>query len=240
MFIDLVSTDNQISCNVKAAKLLGLDTAIYLNELININAKAISKQKLDVNGFFRLNRTYITNRTTLTSKRQLELDINLLDVEIISKDEHDPDLMKVDIEMYASILTNQDKVVSNKVAKLVTKKSKAEKELEKKSAIINNLKMGVVCSDDELKNAYFDWIDAIYDKPGGFLSKGAIKIFETTINNYTKGDLDLALQLLNIATVKAYKNADWVINSYEQQKNTLRTTVTRSVESDVKLSDISY
>ena len=25
MFIDLVSTDNQISCNVKAAKLLGLD-----------------------------------------------------------------------------------------------------------------------------------------------------------------------------------------------------------------------
>lgn len=239
MFIDLVSTDNQISCNVKAAKLLGLDTAIYLNELINIHAKALSKNKLNKDGFFRLKRSYITDRTTIKQNRQLEIDENLMGVEIISKDKFDPDLMKVDIEMYASILTNQSNVISNKVEKLVLKKSKSEKAEDKKRAIIDGLKSNVRCSNEELRELYFDWIDSIYEKPGGFLSKSAIKIFEDTVNNYTKGDLDLAISLLKLATVKAYKNADWVINLYEKDKNVLRTTVERSDE-NVELSSISY
>ena len=226
MFIDLVSTDNQISCNVKAAKLLGLDTAIYLNELINIHAKALSKNKLNKDGFFRLKRSYITDRTTIKQNRQLEIDENLMDVEIISKDKFDPDLMRVDI-------------ISNKVEKLVLKKSKSEKAEDKKRAIIDGLKSNVRCSNEELRELYFDWIDSIYEKPGGFLSKSAIKIFEDTVNNYTKGDLDLAISLLKLATVKAYKNADWVINLYEKDKNVLRTTVERSDE-NVELSSISY
>lgn len=239
MFIDLISTDNQISCNVKAAKLLGLDTAIYLNELINIYSKAISKNKLNNNGFFRLKRSYITDRTTISSTRQLEIDENLKSIEVIVKDAFDPDLMLVDIEMYASILTNQNKVVSNKVEKLITKKSKSERAEDKKKAIVEGLKSSVVCSNQELRELYYDWIESIYAKPNGFLSKSVIKIFEDTINNYTKGDLDLALTLLKLAVVKAYKNADWVINLYEKDKNVLRTTTER-FDDNTSLSDISY
>ena len=239
MFLELLSTDNQISCNVKAAKLLGLETAIYLNELINIYAKAISKQKLNENGFFRLKRSYITDRTTLSVARQLELDINLLDTEIIIKDDADDDLMKVDIEMYASILSNQDTSLAKKVERLASKKSRSERQQDKIAAITKNLKYSVTCSNEELRLLYFDWIDSIYDKPGGFLSKGAIKIFEDTINNYTKGDLDLAIELLKLAIVKAYKNAEWVINLYEKNKNQLRTTTNRSNDM-VSLSDDVY
>lgn len=239
MFIDLISTDNQISCNVKAAKLLGLDTAIYLNELINIYAKAMSKNKLNSNGFFRLKRSYITDRTTLSQNRQLEIDENLKSIEVIVKDAFDPDLMLVDIEMYASILTNQSKVVSDKVEKLITKKSKTDKANDKKRAIIEGLKSGVSCSNEELRDLYFGWIESVYEKPGGFLSKSTIKIFEDTINNYTKGDLDLAITLLKLATVKAYKNADWVINLFEKDRNALRTTTERADE-NIALSDVSY
>ena len=160
-------------------------------------------------------------------------------IEIITKDMFDPDLMSVDIEMYASILTNQNKVVSNKVEKLITKKSKSEKAEEKKRAIIEGLKSSIPCNNLELREAYCNWIDSIYDKPGGFLSKSAIKIFADTINNYTKGDLDVALELLKLATVKSYKNADWVINLYEKDRNSLRTTTNR-FDKDVSLSDISY
>lgn len=239
MFIDLISTDNQISCNVKAAKLLGLDTAIYLNELINIYAKAMSKNKLNNNGFFRLKRSYITDRTTLSQNRQLEIDENLKSIEVIVKDAFDPDLMLVDIEMYASILTSQSKVVSDKVEKLITKKSKTDKANDKKRAIIEGLKSGVNCSNEELRDLYFGWIESVYEKPGGFLSKSTIKIFEDTINNYTKGDLDLAIILLKLATVKAYKNADWVINLFEKDRNALRTTTERADE-NIALSDVSY
>lgn len=239
MFLELISTDNQISCNVRAARLLGLDTAIYLNELININTKAIAKQKVNDGGFFRLNRNYITDRTTLSPKRQLECDKNLLDVEIIEKDFSDVDLIKVDIEMYASIISNQELNVSKKVEKLISKKSKSDKDADKKLAIIENLKRSVVCSNEELRKLYYQWIDSVYDKPGGFLSKGAIGIFIDAINNYTKGDLDLAIELLKIAIVKSYKEAQWVINLYEQNKNALRTTDVRT-DDKVVLSDISY
>ena len=239
MFLDLIATDNQISCNVKAAKLLGLDTAIYLNELININAKAISKGKVDSNGFFLLKRTYITDRTTLSVYRQLELDKGLENVEIISKDPNDQDRLKVDIEMYASILANQDTSIANKVEKLATKKTKTEKDQEKREAIANNLKLGVRCNNDELRMAYYGWIDSVCSKPNGFLSKSVIKIFEDTINNYAKGDLDLALALLKIATINAYKNAEWAINIYEKDKNQLRTTQNR-VDTPTTLSEISY
>lgn len=240
MFLDLIATDNQISCNVKAARLLGLDTAIYLNELINIYAKAIAKGKLDENGYFRLKRSYITDRTTLSVYRQLELDFNLLNTEIIERDPTDQDLMKVDIEMYASILTNSNEDITKKVEKLAAKKSKAEKDAEKKQAISDALKASVAhIMPLELRNAYCSWIDTICEKPGGFLSKGAIKIFEDTINNYTKGDLDVALDLLAIATVKAYKDPTWVINFYERNKPQLRTTQSRE-QKNIELSGISY
>lgn len=239
MFIDLVSTDNQVCCNIKAAKLLGLEAAIYLNELINIHAKAIAKNKLNQEGFFRLKRSYITERTTISATKQLELDDQLLQVEILTRDQFDPDLLKVDIEMYASMLTNQNQIISNKVEKLVTKKSKTEKAAEKHNAIIENLKASVRCTDSELRDLYFAWIESIYARPGGFLSKGAVKIFEDTINNYTKGDLDLALTLLKIATVKAYKDATWAINLYERDHNALRTTVTRA-KVEAEMSDVVY
>lgn len=240
MFLDLIATDNQISCNVKAARLLGLDTAIYLNELINIYAKAIAKGKLDKNGYFRLKRSYITDRTTLSVYRQLELDFNLLNTEIIERDPTDQDLMKVDIEMYASILTNSNEDITKKVEKLAAKKSKAEKDAEKKKAISDALKASVAhITPLELRNAYCSWIDTICEKPGGFLSKGAIKIFEDTINNYTKGDLDVALALLSIATVMAYKNPTWVIHFYESNQNQLRTTQSRE-QKNTELSGISY
>lgn len=238
MFLDLIATDNQISCNVKAAKLLGLETAIYLNELINIYAKAISKNKLDECGYFRLKRSYITERTTLSVTRQLELDCNLMNTEIIEKESSDPDLMKIDMEMYSSILTNSNIALSKKVEKLATKKSKSEKAAEKKQAIADALKNSLNCSNEELRLAYCDWIDAICDKPNGYLSKSAIKVFETSINNYTRGDLDVALDLLKIATVKAYKEPQWVINLYEKDRNTLRTT--NKERKKVELSEFSY
>ena len=47
MLLDLLSTDNLVNYNVKIAQIMGLHTAIYINELINISNKAIKKKKLE-------------------------------------------------------------------------------------------------------------------------------------------------------------------------------------------------
>ena len=53
MLIDLLSNANLVSYNYKVAQLFGLHTAIYLAELLNINDKAIKKNKLS-EGYFAI------------------------------------------------------------------------------------------------------------------------------------------------------------------------------------------
>ena len=67
MLIELLSTSNYVSYNIKLAELLGLHPAIYISELMNINDKAIKKDKLE-DDYFTLVRSYITARTTLDEK----------------------------------------------------------------------------------------------------------------------------------------------------------------------------
>ena len=59
-----------VSYNVRLAHILDLPTAVYVSELININRKAIEKEKLKGDGFFKLDRNYIELRTTLKKEEQ--------------------------------------------------------------------------------------------------------------------------------------------------------------------------
>ena len=64
MLINLISLSNYQSYNVILARTLGLYEAVYLNALIEINEKAIRKNKLQ-NEHFLVDRKYIQSRTTL-------------------------------------------------------------------------------------------------------------------------------------------------------------------------------
>ena len=72
MLIELLSTSNYVSFNVKLAEILGLHPSIYISELLNINDKAIRKEKMNESSF-SLDREYIKKRTTLSVEEQLEL-----------------------------------------------------------------------------------------------------------------------------------------------------------------------
>lgn len=63
MLIDLLSMSNYVNYNVKVAQILGLDAAIYVSELLNINDKALHKNKVK-GEYFTIDRMYIQSRTT--------------------------------------------------------------------------------------------------------------------------------------------------------------------------------
>ena len=88
MLIELLSTSNYVSYNIKLAELLGLHAAIYISELMNINDKAIKKNKVDQE-YFKLDRSYITSRTTIEESEQLEIEENLLKLGILERGESD-------------------------------------------------------------------------------------------------------------------------------------------------------
>ena len=231
MLIDLLSTSNYVSYNIKLAELLGLHAAIYISELMNINDKAIRKNKLTDN-YFKLKREYITSRTTFDEKEQLDIEKNLLKLGILQKGKDENDLCLNITTLTTLMMSTDEQLIDNvkKVSKLKQRKStKAEK-------IKENLKGNIITTNPELKAAYENWIDAVYDKDG-FMSKVCVTSAQETIDKFSNRNLDIALELLKIASTHCYRDIQWAINVYNKQytatyrvQPTTRTVPPRSTE----------
>lgn len=241
MLLDLLSTDNLVNYNVKIAQVMGLHTAIYINELINISNKAIKKKKLVADKYFLLNREYITKRTTLGLEEQLAIDNKLEKVSVIQKPNNDVDHIYLDIEKLAEIISSDDSEYLNKVKKKTEVKTAAlpgmKQTLKQRQAL--ELKQEINITHTKLKEAYEGWIDGVLANPKGFLSKRAVKIFIDTVDSFANGYLDIALKIIDIATTNGYRDANWAINKYndEYNKNNRNSYVDTSKQRVVKLAD---
>ena len=81
---------------------------------------------------------------------------------------------------------------------------------------ILELKDFIKCSNEELLNAYRDWVDGVYANPRGYLSKRAIIVFQRDVDEFARGDLDLALKIIEIATINGWRCAEWAINTFKK------------------------
>lgn len=230
MLIDLLSTDNLANYNIKIAQVMGLHTAIYINELINISNKATQKNKLIADKFFILDRKYITKRTTLALEEQLAIDTKLHKVNVMQKADNEIDTIYLDIEKLASIISSDDSEYLDKVKKKTQVKTTAlpgmKMTLRQKQA--EEFKQSLTITHPELRAAYEGWIEGVYANPKGFLSKSAIKVFIDTVDQFANGYLDVALSVINIATVGGYRDATWAINKYNENYNKQKVTRKRN------------
>ena len=117
MLIELLNPNNYISYNIKTAQIFGLNTAVYMTELLNIFEKARNKDKLVDKEYFKLDRKYVFIRTTLSIEEQLRIDSKLTQVGILFKHQDNPDIIKVDTKMYASIITSEDVTLIDNLSK---------------------------------------------------------------------------------------------------------------------------
>ena len=104
------------------------------------------------------------------------------------------------------------------------------------------LKEQITITHQELREAYEGWVDGVLANPKGFLSKRAVKIFMDTVDSFANGYLDIALELINIATINGYRDATWAINKYNEElrKNigaTDRNSLVNTSQKRVRVSD---
>lgn len=207
---DLLSTDMYVSYNIRLAHILDLNSAIYISELLNINRKAIEKNKLKEGGFFKLNRDYIEERTTLKKEDQKEIDTRLKSIKLIDIGESS-DLLKLNIDVLTSIILGEKELVATVVQ--TAKRGRPSKQ----EIVIRALKANIETTNAELRQAYEDWIDAVSAKQG-WMTKVHVIEGQNTLNNYnTTRDLDIALNILKIATMGGYRDISWAINEYEKK-----------------------
>ena len=168
MLLDLLGTDNYISFNIKVANVIGLHAAIYVNEITNINAKAIRKEKLE-DGFITLDRNYIQSRTTLPIEEQYSIDKNLNNIGAVELKEENPDKIKLNIDTLTNIIASEDAKLLKRVTKLTapnTSKTNFSK-MSMRQRTIAELKDKIKCDNEELREAYKCWIDGVYARPNG-------------------------------------------------------------------------
>lgn len=211
MLFDMLSTDMYVSFNCKLAQRIGLHTAIYVTELLNINRKAMIKNKLVKDKFFKIDRVYVEQRTTLSKKEQKELDDILVNLNILQIDESSKDLLYVDTDALTGVLLDDRKTIEAKIKPVVKRKRTTKKE-----EIINALKNRIETDNPELRNAYEEWIEAVMARQG-WMTAAAVTEAQKVINNYTNKDLDLALELIKIGTINGLRDMTWAINDFEKQ-----------------------
>lgn len=212
MLLDLLSMDNYAMYNVKLAEIFGLHPAIYLNELMNINEKAIRKSKITGESCFTVDRNYIEKRTTLTKSEQIKIDESFKEIGLLKVDEQNQNIMTLDITVLTSIVSGGKDLI--KELKLIT--SKISKTKRTKDEIIKDeLKSHISTSNPELYSAYCDWIDAVYAKQG-WMSARSVKVAQIDVDNYSNRNLDIALKVVEIAAIRGYREMEWAINVYKQ------------------------
>lgn len=214
MLTELFSTNNYVSFNIKVAEVLGLHTAIYVSELININNKALHKNKINEAGYFKVDRKYITSRTTLQPDEQKQIEDKLVEIQILQIDPNDRDAFKIDINNLANIAISDDVKFLKDVSKITANVKQPKK--TKRQSYIEVLKDCAAHENAELNQAYMDWVDGVYANPKGFLSPKSVKVFKETVDNFAQGNLDLALKIIDIATVNGYRDATWAINVFNR------------------------
>ena len=239
MLIELLSTSNYSQFNIKVAHIIGLTSAVYLNELMNINEKAIRKNKV-TNECFVIDRKYIQSRTTLKEEEQLEIEANLLKIGVLQKDENNPDVISLDITALTTILMEPDETLIKNIKDIV-KTSKTTTKLSKAESVKNNLKKAIVTDNEELREAYYEWIDSAYEK-NGKLPKAAVVSAQQVVDDFAQGYLDVALKLIQIATIHGHREMMWAIDAYKRDykinflKPQITPTQTVPVQNEVKLS----
>ena len=228
MLLDLLSTDMSVSYNVKLAHRIGLHTSIYVTELINIYRKATQKGKIVDEKYFRVDRDYVELRTTLTKEEQRELDQALKNISVVKISSKNRDTIGIDIEELSKLVLDDD---ANKIEGTV-KTQLRKKAPTKKDAIIAQLKSYVSASNEELRDAYYEWIEESYAR-NGWMSAASIREAQRAIDNYSGKDLDIALDILHIASTNGYKDIMWAIERYE--KNGMYKKITSQVNSATEM-----
>lgn len=234
MLLDLINTDNYVQFNKKLAHIIGLSASIYVNQIVTIMGKAIKKDKTYDDGFVLLDRMYIFNQTTITLEEQSKLDNNLMGLGLLVKNIDNPDMVKIDIQLLADMTSMDDETTKVKINRIMMTNRKMNKH-EKNTQIALGFMEKVQIDDESLRSSLQKWIVSLLDANKQF-NKGVLNEFLDGLYNYTKGDLDIALSLVDIASDYTYRDIKWAINKYE----TTSAFVSSDATDNDNLSNINF
>ena len=234
MILDLLSKRNTVTYNLKLGSIFGVCSAIFLSLLID--TKIANEDNLIDSKYFMLSRKQIYDLTALEDLKQIEVEDNLKSCKLIEvlpvKNNTEKFYYSIDEDLLLKFL----KAETYEDSKKLLTKSAQKKSLinvprtslpSKRSVYIQNLKAGIKEEDPVLRQYYFDWIDSVYANPKGFLSTTSIKECIKSLDEYSKNNLKIKKEVMQLAIKSGSRNLDWSIEEHSKKckdKNKLNIT----------------
>lgn len=202
------------SFNIKLAQLLGLKEAVYVQCITQLcydgNVTSID-----------IDREYITCRTTLTVEEQLTIDKELIKLNLIKKKD---DIITIDFDKLTSFISQSSlntlpDVVSD-IKSMNTSKRATKEEVQRRNAMKN-----ISTTNPELRDAYSLWIEAVLTRYGK-ITNGSVIQAEKAIDSFANHNLDVAISVLQFASIKGYDNMELNIQLYKDScSNSVKTDI---------------
>lgn len=204
MYLDLY---DELRLNKRLIRLTSFEVAAYWAELQSILKQVVKKRTADEHGFFTLDRDYVERETTLTINKQLKCEDKLIELGVMAKDPENPNRIAIGVNNMIELITDED----TKKLKKTTKATKDEAKAAKIAGMKETMKRFIVETDEELRSAYYRWIDGMIDAANCKFTKVVVQLFEKTVTEYTP-DKNKRLKIIEIATINSYRDANWAIN----------------------------
>ena len=148
--------------------MIGLQGAVYIAILIEINSKAYRKGVLE-DDYFIVDRNWVTDKTTISEVEQLKLDQALSKLKLLNINETSLNKIKLNIDTIASFVTAED-IKQNDVKQIVNNNMNTKSGIEVE---ISKLKQAITTTNAELRDAYAHWIETVVNK-NGWLSRQSV------------------------------------------------------------------
>lgn len=249
-YINVISPASYLSINIHVAKMFGLNVAVYWATVSEILDKVKSKNTIDQYGFFRIDRKYVTEKTTLTAKQQRDCDAVLSESGITAVDPTNVDRISINVGQMVAMIINSDEAIVLNTAPIINKKAKSTTPTktkavltpEQKESKMAGMRAGVFRyiteTDPEVLEAYRNWINSVV---GNTKANGTTaKLFQESIDRYTN-DKSVKIQLINYSALKVYLDSRWAIEYYEKNMvNGRNTTEQKSAQVVGLSSDITF
>ena len=227
-YLDLFSIGNYVMVNTNIARVFGINTALYWAELLNILGQVQKKKTYDENGFFKLSRKYMEEKTTLTTEDQKECEEILNTAELLEVNPADKNSIRVNVKRMVLLIAEGKESEIEKISSKARGKTKKTKAETTKACVRNALINGLFEPVEEVKEAYILWIDSILavKKP---LSNAIRDLFVKELNNYTNNTA-IKIAIIETAIKLSYTNATWAIQQWEKSGRQVDPTRLQTVQ----------
>ncbi len=212
-----------INYNLDFAKNYGINAAILLNY--------IQTEYHEQNVTISINREIVKQLTALNELEQEEAEFVLKKLGLIETKPYRNNGKKyycnfkndrlIEIFSAKDLSTIVEKEVELQIA--VVSKPTTKPKLSKRDYQIINFKKRIKVEDPVIQDYFIKWVDAVYENPKGYLTSVAVDQAQKELNEYSKGNQKIQIEVLNIASKNGYRDMLWAIDRHKNNQSNKNT-----------------